>query len=346
MTIMKTKQKLVRNEQGLVSIIITILIILMLSLIVLAMSSNANRERRQSLDAQLSSQAFYAAESGINDAREYLKQTNAAPQQNDCADLGRLPGGWTGPTNGNLGDDVAYTCVMFDATPDSLQLDKIPEIGEGESKKILVKAENSDPLGDVTFSWKQSDGSEGFTSCPAIGQHVNTADFSGRDCGAGFLSIGLIDPTKTDRIALLGDYFLALLVPRNSTEPNTGTQNYTSSSGLNNQGSKLGGNCNGGSCTVTINIPKNGVVLHVRSIYSQNDLTLTRSGGSFVGGQAVVDVTGRAVDVLKRLQVRVPLETRFALPSAVIFSQGNICKLLEATPSKVDNGCSATQPTP
>ena len=65
---MRTKLKQLQKDQnGIASIIIVVVIILILTLVVLAMSRNANREQRQALDRQLSSAAFYAAESGIND---------------------------------------------------------------------------------------------------------------------------------------------------------------------------------------------------------------------------------------------------------------------------------------
>ncbi|MCA9330399.1 hypothetical protein KDA11_07130, partial [Candidatus Saccharibacteria bacterium] len=60
------------NEQGIVSIFVTIIIILLMSLIILAMVRNATREGRQSLDRQLSDQAFYNAESGINDWTKFI----------------------------------------------------------------------------------------------------------------------------------------------------------------------------------------------------------------------------------------------------------------------------------
>ena len=44
------------NQQGLVSIVVTMLLILVMTLVVLGMSRNSIREQRQALDRQLSDQ--------------------------------------------------------------------------------------------------------------------------------------------------------------------------------------------------------------------------------------------------------------------------------------------------
>ena len=45
---------------------------IVMSLIVLGFAQISRRNQRESLDRQLSTQAFYAAESGVNDARELI----------------------------------------------------------------------------------------------------------------------------------------------------------------------------------------------------------------------------------------------------------------------------------
>jgi hypothetical protein len=57
-----------RREGGFVSIIVCMIIMTILSLITIGFAQIMAREQRQALDRQLSSQAFYAAESGVNDA--------------------------------------------------------------------------------------------------------------------------------------------------------------------------------------------------------------------------------------------------------------------------------------
>lgn len=64
--------KIRSNQEGIVAIIVAVILTVLMSLIILAISQNANREQRQALDRQLSDQAFYNAESGVNDLANYL----------------------------------------------------------------------------------------------------------------------------------------------------------------------------------------------------------------------------------------------------------------------------------
>jgi Tfp pilus assembly protein PilX len=65
--------KLRKDQEGMVSIIVTMIIMVLLGLIVLGFAQLSRREQRQSLDRQLAVQAQYAAESGINQAADYVR---------------------------------------------------------------------------------------------------------------------------------------------------------------------------------------------------------------------------------------------------------------------------------
>jgi Tfp pilus assembly protein PilX len=73
------KKRLEQNEQGLVAIVIVSTIIVILSLMTIGFSRIMDRELRQALDRELASQAHYAAESGLNDARRYVAQATSLP---------------------------------------------------------------------------------------------------------------------------------------------------------------------------------------------------------------------------------------------------------------------------
>ena len=62
-------KRLKQSESGIVSLMMTLVIMLVISLIVIGIAQLSRREQRQALDNQLSTQAFYAAESGVNDAQ-------------------------------------------------------------------------------------------------------------------------------------------------------------------------------------------------------------------------------------------------------------------------------------
>jgi hypothetical protein len=58
------------------------------------------------------------------------------------------------------------------------------------------------------------------------------------------------------------------------------------------------------------------------------------------GAQYVIDSTGKANDVLKRIQVRVPIESAFNWPEYVVDSASSICKRLVVNTTGASNtGC-------
>src|SRR3569623_1752522 len=61
-----------KNQEGFASLIVGIIIVLVLSLLTVGFAILVRDEQRQTLDKQLSTQAFYAAESGVNDAINYI----------------------------------------------------------------------------------------------------------------------------------------------------------------------------------------------------------------------------------------------------------------------------------
>src|SRR4029079_15615056 len=72
------------SESGIVAILVVIVFSALLAVISIGFSHLMNREARQALDRQLSLQAYYCAESGVNDSKAYLKANPAAPVSNGC----------------------------------------------------------------------------------------------------------------------------------------------------------------------------------------------------------------------------------------------------------------------
>ncbi len=76
--------KLHKDQRGIVALVVTMLIMIILTITTLAMAKIARREQRQALDRLLSLNAYYAAESGINDAVQFVR-ANPSSAINDCA---------------------------------------------------------------------------------------------------------------------------------------------------------------------------------------------------------------------------------------------------------------------
>jgi Tfp pilus assembly protein PilX len=156
------KQSLVKNQKGLVSFVVVIIIMLLLSLIVLGFARLSRREQRQSLDRQLSTQAFYAAETGVNDAVDALKTLDLDPKvdKNNCDTIPNHD-----PVINTTGP-ISYTCVLVDPTPTEYTFDAITQNGSE-----IVKIQSTSPLiniDTINIYWQDKDGRTGFTNCPEI----------------------------------------------------------------------------------------------------------------------------------------------------------------------------------
>ena len=107
-----------KNEFGLVSIMVASVLMVVMSLITLGFARIAQRENRQAVDDQLATQAFYAAESGINAAVKGI--TKSTLPRTECPFVG-------GEYNNGVVSaekDVYFTCVLINPTPDSLYFGK------------------------------------------------------------------------------------------------------------------------------------------------------------------------------------------------------------------------------
>lgn len=368
---MRKKEKIIKNQQGMASMVIVILIMMLLTLIVTSMTRNANREQRQALDRQLNSQAFYAAESGINDARDYYTQhandaSNPAPtEKNTCDGLpGSNPGDQFPPPyhsqvgNGTNNTTAGYSCVLYDANPESLDFSDLPV----DSSAITpIEDKSGGPIVSLTFTWKRpSTASYDFSNCSGLFNANFPKTLTG--CDAGVLRAELIDPEPTDRATLINNDFLAYLAP--SSSGIAVSKSYASATGP-GQGAKWQGACSGisdGKCQITVNFGatvRSTLMLHLRSFYIHNNVgiegvTIDPVTGNprpieFNNAQMMVDSTGHASDELKRLQVRVPLNTygNAFYPEAAVQTSDSICKLLQILPNTVDGDVSSTGcPTP
>lgn len=139
----QTNQK---NQTGLVSIMVVGIIAVLITLVVLAFSRISNRDLRQSLDRQLSAQAGYAAETGLNDAVAMLKAGTLADQSNCSNGVNAVYGSVANASVGSTGASV--TCVLVKSSTDKLRVDNQP-VG---STKVLV-VNNAFEVNSLLFSW-------------------------------------------------------------------------------------------------------------------------------------------------------------------------------------------------
>jgi hypothetical protein len=333
--------RLHRNQTGLASIVIAIIISLILSTIVIGFARTIRREQRRSLDRQLSSQAFYAAETGINDARKAIKAASDAgttlPAKTDCTTPAIAGINYTVDAANN----VSYSCLLIDPNPTDLQFDSTKE-----PTVFPIEPSDGSDIGSVTFEWADKDGATGDRPNPGPQDFPTTAAW-GSTIGVLRVELTPVPPsgsvTPIDRNTLISGSQTFFLYPRHNTGSATGAF-----SGSAENGKIFDGACNVGICRITITgVPGKRVYARVTSIYRDSTLKPTLGGRGFKNAQIMVDSTGKANDVLRRIQVRVPIKSA-PKPADILTSINTLCKRFVVLPTSVtaDDPDPACDPNP
>lgn len=133
--------------------------------------------------------------------------------------------------------------------------------------------------------------------------------------------------------------FTAFLYP---SVGGTGSVGYTTNWAT--KGSMVGGRCNTSSTPLYCNVDVTGfnattVLLRLRTIYSNSQVSITGYSGAtqlrLKGAQSLVDATGKAQDVLRRVQVRVPSRAVYSYPESAIEASDSVCKQLQVYPGSI-----------
>ena len=338
---MNNKPDFKNDQRGMVSIVVAMLIILLVSLITLGFAQLVRREQRQSLDRQLSTQAFYAAETGINDAskaiKEALENNQSVADKTNCGPEGIYS------ANNQLSEVVEYSCLLVDADLETLIFDSIDT---AKAEVTMAKSGDSNPLSRLTIAWQDKSGGNSFTGCPAAGQFPPAWPSGGNgagNCSSGILRIDLVPLSAVNRPNLINNTMTVFLHPTSSNS--ISELDYGGSIGRAGQGRVWASACNTTIstakpkfCSVTINgLTATSYAIRMQSIYRESEVTiLAESGRTFVGGQAIIDSTGKASDVLRRIQVRLPVDpfNDDAPPFAIQTSETQ-CKLFAIAGSLV-----------
>ncbi len=332
------RYKLHQNQHGLVSIMVTMILMIVLSLIVLGFAQISRRNQTVTLDRQLSTQAFYAAESGINDALNAIKTSGKTDAKTTCPPA--AAGIFSGISNVlDAAHGVSYSCLLVNPTPTSLQYDNV---GSAGTIMPLITSTGTG-IKDISIVW-QSASSNPLTNCPsslALGT-FKPNNASGWQCGYGILRFDLVDVTGNQTAnSLQSKTMTTFAVPLTSG----GTNQISFGANTN---ATAGVHCTNNNCTLKISggLGANEYYLRASMIYNQASvLTVTphdASGSSvtLANAQALIDSTGKAQDVLRRIQVRVPyngVESTNQLPMDALASTDSICKRFSIMDNWVQN---------
>ena len=323
------------NQQGIASILVAGIFVVIISLIVTSFALLMRREQRQALDKQLSTQAYYAAESGVNAAVKAL-DNNASVSNSDCSKTNDVLG------SNDLGDGLQYTCVLIDNDPGELVYSPV------STEKSTILKLNAPGADTINISWQDSANNENYVTA-ADGHPLSNNSSIGplRDevWQSGVLRVSLMPITQPiTREKLIKETQTLFLYPNlNTTAGRIGTHQFSASPA--GQGVFVDGECNpanGGTnpdmpydCNMKItNLPGvDSYYIRLKSILSTHSVQITANGDGnqiqLPGTQAVIDATGKANDVLRRIQVRVPLNADYSYPEFGLETTNAICKDLE-----------------
>lgn len=331
--------KQTKNEDGLVAILVATVIMIIMSLITLGFARLMQREQRQAADRALSSQAFYAAESGVNDAIAIIHNGTPVVAKNTCATTGAV----SSATN-------AYTsCLLINPTPDSLEYSP-GKITTSTSMVIPVSSPGgATAVKQFKLAWEP----ESVSGLP---------DYSTYTCSGAVSALPDYNSWPANTSSVLRVDLVPLIAPlgRDSLNNNTisvylyptSCAGATYPSAALSKGQILPVNCTLASrraCEVTFilapSIQTGNYYLRVRSVYSASSMSVriydVAGQINIEGSQVEIDSTGKVADVLRRVQVHVPAKLSYPVPDFGVESMDSICKQITTSPNvgAVSDGC-------
>jgi type II secretory pathway pseudopilin PulG len=363
-TLMAGKQPKPLNENGFASIVIALILIIVLALLTVGFAQLARREQQDALDKQLASQAYDAAESGVNNAYHDIENSiitqSGGPGQTkaDSSTCMNPVTGLAANSNIDATHGVSYSCLLVDLTPPTLEKGLSAGSGWSTAFKVVDASNNDTALKSFDVVWGSSDGHTSLppstTQFPPVGTNPSQWGNS-----PALLEVSVTPLGAVDRNSLIDNSLTAYFKPSSTagslTYPATAVQTPTNpysgdASGAGGQGQVIQAKCTSGKCTVTVNM-SSGIggqtgeqyLIHVADYYDDSQVGITNAvdtngkAAYFANSQAVIDVTGKARQVLKRIQANVPLRPSPSLPSYGIEAE-DLCKRFNTTIDTLPDG--------
>lgn len=362
-----SSSRLRSDQSGLASIAIIMIIIIILTTIVIGFAQVIRREQRRSLDRQLSSQAYYAAESGVNDAVKAIKG-GFSEVKSDCAPYSSTDASKPPELKGNSNlltadRNVQYSCLLIDPSPESLVFDNVKV---DRSNVFPIETSTNVVPDSIYISWQDKDDPNGASfRAPGDNYFPTQAAWLAGGPSTGILRVDIVpvaaSNTRDSLIAASRTFFLY---------PNSNGTRYSISENLlppamspsfggTQSGEIVRGHCKNDNlpnkCVVRIQgINSAESYVRVRSIYRPTTIEViaTDSSNNFyklINAQTMVDSTGKVANVSRRIQVRVPVLEEISLPEQVLGSMNTLCKKFTIIPQSTYSdipGEPTCEPTP
>lgn len=365
------QQKITKNQSGAIAMITVILLMFIFLVVTLGFLRLAISEQRNATDTDLRMRAYFAAESGVEDAKRILGAFYADGTLS-ASELARLNGNGCGVASksgtppGKLSDqlDTEITCQLIELDAG----DFVASLAVNES--VFIPLSPSPPASgssvqSVLIEWHETAVEGGVaaratsqTDLPTVNcwntnENSNCAGISyPAMLRAGLFSHATGPVTRANieagnRIAYLNPVNGGVngIVTVNSFEPKASGGNRNVPSNV----PECVPSASGYFCRVLVTDLSGINYLRLTAMYrgtnvrvvmynSPNPNTATDTPLGFDGVQAKIDVTARAGDVIRRIETRIPLRSVDVLPNEAITTAEQLCKLItiEGSDSAVD----------
>jgi Tfp pilus assembly protein PilX len=336
-----------RHYDGFVSIFTVMVIMSVLTIIAIGFATITHQAQKRVLDNQLSVQAYYAAESGINDATTAL-DSDSSLSKSSCKDA----------SDGfkydiDIARGVSYTCLLIDSTPDNLLYDGVPTIASGNSIVSNLRSTNGDGITTLNLSWDaESGGSKAPVGASATPAFTNASTWGQN---LGILKLDIVPFSSLQRTDLVDQSYSVYLYPTTNI---VGVNIFSILPGSNTKGQVLLTRCATSNslryrCDASVNLAGSAYdhyLVRLATYYNSVDTQIEALNSSatvleLADEQALVDSTGKANDVLRRIQARVPLGKDYSYKESFSLASGDsFCKRLfvGATFTEIDGGVFAS----
>lgn len=350
------------HQRGAVSIFVVIFTALLVTVATVSFVRLMMRDQMRATNSDLSQSAYDAALAGVEDAKRAFTYYNqggvSVPVDfNSCNTVPAIIGATSVPDLGvRVGPDnlnQAYTCVTINPTPD----DYIKRAGADETHLVPLSSASGATFNRVTIEW--------FNDVDASGTAVNIGNTAGEMSSdwpqnrpsllevqliqnrAGQFTIGQFDngtSTQSNTNTLLL-YPMDLATPMGySFSVNNPRRNSVNDLSRVQCVANLASAGRQYACSVNIMLPspvtggsRANAYLRITPRYNQTEYRITMTNTSsgtpvrFSGAQAVVDSTGRAGDLFRRVQARIEANDNAPYPSAAVETNSNLCKTFMVT---------------
>lgn len=329
------------DERGIVSFMVTLIMMLVISLIVIGFAQVARRNQREALDRQLSTQAYYAAESGVNDAVKVISSgaiTDLYTNASYTTDCNALPTALAGlgtqsVLNSSGTANVKYTCLLV-----SSKLKTINWTLVGNQESVAAPLTLNGNLTRLQIEWEASGSQKNPASCGAATSLPRTSAWA---CDYAMLRVDLTQATSLGGNAAQNlsnntvSFYLRPVV--SGASPTSTVSDFSFGSSPTTRARSSGVTCNSttGKCVATLTFSggasSSQYYLRLGALY--NDASKVSISGNvngatiatFSDAQIAVDATGKAEDQLRRIAVRLPVKSS-TLPASALQTNSTICK--------------------